>query len=229
MDVTRNRLTGLIAMKVMHESDEYKEYFEDVQGFYQDQEKKEEVVPVGKRLKEIREMQKMSLDQFAKISGIEPLTLRDIEDQKILPDLGTIVKLSKALRIGTSFLLGQESGYSYSVVRRKDRQNIRRFSTGTAERPNYQYQSLSSGIRDKHMETFLVTLTPDAGSAELSSHEGEEFIVVMEGTIRVVLGKKEETLEEGDSIYYLASVPHNVMNVSKKEKAVILAVIYTGR
>ncbi|MBN2160667.1 MAG: cupin domain-containing protein [Spirochaetes bacterium] len=216
-------------MKVMHESDEYKEYFEDVQGFYQDQEKKEEVVPVGKRLKEIREMQKMSLDQFAKISGIEPLTLRDIEDQKILPDLGTIVKLSKALRIGTSFLLGQESGYSYSVVRRKDRQNIRRFSTGTAERPNYQYQSLSSGIRDKHMETFLVTLTPDAGSAELSSHEGEEFIVVMEGTIRVVLGKKEETLEEGDSIYYLASVPHNVMNVSKKEKAVILAVIYTGR
>jgi transcriptional regulator with XRE-family HTH domain len=216
-------------MKVMHESKEYKEYFEDVQGFYQDQEKKEKVAPIGKRLKEIREMQKLTLEQFARISGIDQGKLKDIESQKVLPDLGTIVKLSKALRIGTSFLLGQESGYSYSVVRKKDRTNIKRFSTGTSERPNYQYQSLASGIKDKHMETFLVTLTPQTGSEELSSHDGEEFIVVMEGSIKVVLGNKEEILGEGDSIYYLATVPHNVINASKKEKAVIMAVLYTGR
>lgn len=216
-------------MKVMHESKEYKEYFEDIQGYYQDQEKKEEIAPIGKRLKEIREMQKLSMEQFARISGIEQGKLQDIENQKILPDLGTIVKLSKALRIGTSFLLGQESGYSYSVVRKKDRQNIKRFSTGSSERPNYHYQSLASGIKDKHMETFLVTLSPDTGSAELSSHDGEEFIVVMEGSIRVVLGNKEEVLGEGDSIYYIATVPHNVLNASQKGNAVIMAVIYTGR
>jgi quercetin dioxygenase-like cupin family protein/DNA-binding transcriptional regulator YiaG len=216
-------------MKVMHESKEYKEYFEDVQGYYQDQEKKEKITPIGKRLKEIREMQKLSLEQFSRISGIDQTKLKEIESQKILPDLGTIVKLSKALSIGTGFLLGQESGYSYSVVRKKDRQKIKRFSTGSSERPNYQYQSLASGIKDKHMETFLVTLTPDAGSDELSSHDGEEFIVVMEGSIKVVLGNKEETLSEGDSIYYLATVPHNVINASKKGNAVIMAVLYTGR
>ena len=216
-------------MKVMHESREYKDYFEDVQGFYQDQEKKEKIVPIGKRLKEIREMQKLSLEQFSRISGIDQGKLKDIEGQKVLPDLGTIVKLSKALRIGTSFLLGQESGYSYSVVRKKDRKNIKRYSTGTSERPNYQYQSLASGIKDKHMETFLVTLTPHTGNEELSSHDGEEFIVVMEGSIKVVLGNKEETLGEGDSIYYLATVPHNVINASRKENAVIMAVLYTGR
>jgi quercetin dioxygenase-like cupin family protein len=78
------------------------------------------------------------------------------------------------------------------------------------------------------MGTFLVTLTPDTGNAELSSHDGEEFLVVMEGAIRVVLGNKEETLKEGDSIYYLATIPHNVINASVKDKAVIMAVIYTG-
>ena len=215
-------------MKVMHESQEYKEYLEDVRGYHQGEEKNEDATPIGKRLGEIRKMQHMSLEQFSKISGIKQSKLKDIEDQKILPDLGTIVKLSKALRIGTSFLLGQESGYSYSVVREKERQKISRFSTGSSERPNYQYQSLAQGIKDKHMETFLVTLSPDAGNAELSSHDGEEFLVVMEGTIKVILGNKEEILAGGDSIYYHATIPHNVLNAAGKGNAVILAVIYTG-
>jgi len=215
-------------MKVMSESKEYKEYFDEVQGYYQDEEKKEEITPIGKRLKELREMQNMSLEQFSKISGIDKDKVKDIEDYRILPDLGTIVKLSKALRIGTSFLLGEKSGYSYSVMRKQDRHNIQRFSTGSTDRPNYHYQSLASGIKDRHMETFLVTLTPDTGNAELSSHDGEEFLVVMEGAIRVVLGNKEEILKEGDSIYYLATIPHNVLNASVKDKAVIMAVIYTG-
>lgn len=215
-------------MKVMQENKEYNEYFDEVQGYYLGQEQKADITPIGKRLKEIREMQKMTLDQFSKISGIDRNKLRDIEEHKILPDLGMIVKLSKALRIGTSFLLGQDSGYSYSVVRKKERKDIKRFTTGTSERPNYHYQSLASGIRNKHMETFLVTLAPGSNSDELSTHEGEEFVVIMEGSIKVILGSKEETLSEGDSIYYLATVPHNIVNVSSTEKAVFMAVIYTG-
>jgi len=215
-------------MKVMSDSKEYEEYFDEVQGYYQEQEKKENITPIGKRLKELREMQDMTLEQFSKTSGIDKDKVKDIEDQRILPDLGTIVKLSKALRIGTSFLLGEKSGYSYSVMRKQERQNIQRFSTGSMDRPNYQYQSLASGIKDRHMETFLVTLTPDTGNVALSNHDGEEFLVVMEGAIRVVLGDKEETLKEGDSIYYLATIPHKVISASVEDKAVIMAVIYTG-
>ncbi len=215
-------------MTITYDNQESREYFDDVQGYYQGEEKNEDVTPIGKRLAEIRKMQNMSLEQFAKVSGVLQKKLKDIEEQKVLPDLGTIVKLSKALRIGTSFLMGQESGYSYSLVRKTERQMINRFSTGSAERPNYQYQSLARGIQDKHMETFLVTLSPDAGSSELSSHDGEEFLVVMEGSIKVVLGNKEEILSEGDSIYYHATIPHNVINAAGKGNAVIMAVIYTG-
>jgi quercetin dioxygenase-like cupin family protein len=50
----------------------------------------------------------------------------------------------------------------------------------------------------------------------------------MEGAIKVVLGNKEEILKEGDSIYYLANIPHNIINASEKDKAVIMVVIYTG-
>jgi quercetin dioxygenase-like cupin family protein len=216
-------------MKVMNESKEYKEYFDEVQGYYQDEEKKEVAPPIGKRLKELRKMQNMSLEQFSKITGIDKDKLKNIEDHRILPDLGIIVKLSKALRIGTSLQSEEKKGFSYSLMRKQDRHNIKRLSKGGTNRPNYQFLSLANGIEGRHMESFLVTLTPDTGNAELSSHDGEEFVVVMEGAIKVILGNKEEILKEGDSIYYLANIPHNIINASEKDKAVIMVVIYIGK
>lgn len=216
-------------MKEMSESKEYKEYFDEVQGYYQDEEKKEVVTPIGKRLKELRKTQNLSLEQFSKITGIDKDKLKNIEDRRILPDLGIIAKLSKALRIGTSLQSEEKTGFSYSVIRKQERHNIKRLSKGGTTRPNYQFLSLANGIEGRHMETFLVTLTPDTGNAELSSHDGEEFLVVMEGAIKVVLGNKEEILKEGDSIYYLANIPHNIINASEKNKAVIMVVIYIGK
>ncbi|MBN1533262.1 MAG: cupin domain-containing protein [Spirochaetes bacterium] len=215
-------------MKVMQESQRYNEYFAEVQGFYSSQEKKEEVEPIAQKLKTLREMQHLSQEQFSRVSGIPSDKLKMIEEGEILPDLGTVVKLSRALKVGTGFLLDQESGYSYSIVRKEDRKKIARHAAGYRDRPNYLYQSLVSGIVEKHMESFLVTLTTEEGSGELSSHEGEEFIVVMEGAIRVQLGNKEEVLNEGDTIYYLSNIPHIVKNESKTDNAVILAVLYTG-
>ncbi len=213
----------------MQDNAEYHRYFDDVQGYYAGLGKKEETEPIGRKLRAIRETQSLTLDQFSKMTGIEPEKLKKIEDQVILPDLGTVVKLSKALKVGTGLLLDQESGYSYSIVRKEDRKRIARHAAGTKERPNYLYQSLVNGIVERHMESFFVTLTTREGNDELSSHDGEEFIVVMEGSISVRLGDKEETLNEGDSIYYLSKVPHLVKNRSAADEAVILAVIYTGQ
>ena len=60
----------------------------------------------------------------------------------------------------------------------------------------------------------------------LSSHEGEEFIMVMEGTMEISYGKNTYLLEEGDSIYYDSIVPHHVHGY-QGQAAKILAVIYT--
>ncbi len=214
-------------MKVFHESSRYNEYFDEVEGYYANQKTEKTMEPMGERIRKLREMQSFSLEDFSAASGVPVERLKRIEAQEELPDLGTVVKISRALKIGTGFLLDEASGYSYSIVRKVDRQNIERHGTGRSDRPNYEYQSLASGIRDRHMETFLVTLTGDEENEELSRHDGEEFIMVMEGKIKVVLGDKEELLGPGDTIYYLASIPHNVMNADTKD-SVIMAVIYTG-
>jgi quercetin dioxygenase-like cupin family protein len=76
------------------------------------------------------------------------------------------------------------------------------------------------------MEPFLIDVQPRNGEhPPLSSHEGEEFIYVLEGRIEINYGKTDYTLEAGDSIYYDSIVPHDVHALGGNAR--ILAVVYT--
>ncbi len=209
-------------MKEMYECGECEEFFNEVQDHYREEEKKEDVIPIGLRLKALREKQGMSLEHFSGISGIDQDKVKDIEARRILPDLATIVKLSRAFRMGAE---GSVNEPAYSVVRKQECRTIQRVWAGRVNRPNFRYQSLANGCGE---ETFLVTLAPEAGNAELSRHDGEEFLWVMEGAVKVVVGNRQEVLGEGDSICYPAAIPHNVVNASAKDRALIMAVICNG-
>ena len=94
-------------------------------------------------------------------------------------------------------------------------------------RTHMRYHSLSKSKADRHMEPFIVDVEPTEESHfSLSSHEGEEFIYVMEGAVEVCHGKKCHLIKAGDSIYYDSIVPHHVHGY-QGQAAKILAVIYT--
>ncbi|MCX7679801.1 MAG: XRE family transcriptional regulator [Spirochaetes bacterium] len=216
-------------MKSNVQSVEYNNYLEDLKGYYGNQERegKGEHYRVGERIKKLREMQGMERSKLARIAGISENYLKDIEDVNVFPDLGTIIRLSKALKTSTGFMLDADSGYSYSVVRKEDRRKIQRAVSGKRDKPEYEYVSLSLGVTSRHMESFIVTLKENQYSNEPSCHDGEEFLYVLEGSLTIKLGNKEETLQEGDSIFYLSTIPHMLKNNSENP-AVLLAVVYTG-
>jgi quercetin dioxygenase-like cupin family protein len=76
------------------------------------------------------------------------------------------------------------------------------------------------------MEPFLVTMTPTK-FGEMSNHDGQEFIFVLEGEISVRVEEEVELLRAGDSVYYDSSRPH-LVKCHGKEPAKILAMIYAG-
>jgi len=77
------------------------------------------------------------------------------------------------------------------------------------------------------MEPFVITIEPaDTKQLLLSSHEGEEFIYVMEGVVKIIYGKDEYLLNEGDSIYYDSIVEHLVC-AGNNQTSKILAVVYS--
>jgi quercetin dioxygenase-like cupin family protein len=75
------------------------------------------------------------------------------------------------------------------------------------------------------MEPFIVDIEPGAVQ-EKSTHEGEEFIHVLSGKLRLEYGKDTSILDMGDSVYYDSIIPHRVLPVDNKP-ARILAVIYS--
>ncbi len=77
------------------------------------------------------------------------------------------------------------------------------------------------------MEPFIIDVhPPENEDYQLSSHEGEEFIYVLEGEMEVILGNHTDVLYPGDSIYYDSTIPHRVQCHQEKSTK-ILAVLYT--
>jgi transcriptional regulator with XRE-family HTH domain len=207
-------------MKTNVQSKDYQSFLDDLTGYYQEENQSGEKLFVGDRLRGIREIQGLPLERLAKLSGLDEKHLADIESKKVIPDLHAIIRLSKALRVGTGLLLDEASGFHYSVTRHGEQ-------TRTKEKRTYMYQSLSTGVKSRHMEAFMVTLENSYWPDDSSFHDGEEFLIVQEGEIEIKLGTRVETLRTGDSIYYLSSIPHALRSVASKP-SVILAVVYTG-
>jgi quercetin dioxygenase-like cupin family protein len=73
------------------------------------------------------------------------------------------------------------------------------------------------------MEALMVQLTATA-ERDVSVHDGEEFIFVLEGAVALEIGSDRFELEPGDSAYYLSTTPHFI--TAKEGTATILAVLY---
>lgn len=176
---------------------------------------------LGKRVKKYREMLGLTQEQLAVNSGLDVGYVADVEEDRVYPPVGCIIKLSRALgqRVGT--FMDDQFQPDPIVVRKADRVQE---SSAKASANQYQYCPLGKGKTDRHMEPMFIRITPDKEHTT-STHEGEEFIIVVSGKIVVKYGKEESVLTEGDSVYYNAVVPHYVGAIDGP--AEIYAVIYT--
>lgn len=184
---------------------------------------------VGERIRELRETKGLSLREMADLTGFSTALLSQMENHLISPSLGTLIKISRALEVRLGFFFGEGSGEPYTIVRKDERKKVSRFASKNGVKYGYSYESLGFNKRDRHMEPFLVTLEPATlKSTKTSTHEGEEFIFVLEGEMEVTLGNHTDILYPGDSIYYDSTIPHRVQCRKDKETKIV-AVLYTSK
>ena len=183
---------------------------------------------VGEKIKSLREEKGLSREELARQTGIGIEQIERIENDIDLPSLAPLIKIARVLgvRLGTFLDEQQENG---PVVCRKDEvMNSIEFSNNAIQsRKHMTYHSLSKSKADRHMEPFIIDVMPTEDTDfVLSTHEGQEFILVMEGVMEISYGRNKYILNEGDSIYYDSIVPHHVHGY-QGQAAKILAVIYT--
>jgi len=185
-------------------------------------------VNVGKRVKDVRERKGLSLQDISSRTDIDTALLEQVENGKVAPPLGLIIKLAKALEMKMGYFISGEEDRAFAIVRRDDRKIVSRYDSHKAKYYGYEYESLAPHKKDRHMEPFLVTLGPAGTEEERSTHDGQEFIFVLQGKMEVRLGDEIHFLEPGDSIYYDSTVPH-LVKCHGDQGTKILAVLYTEK
>jgi len=174
------------------------------------------------RLKATREERGFTLDELADRTGIDRDTLAQVEAGETFLPLGHLIKLSKVLSMRMADVIS-EGREDFTIVRADQRKSVARFGQAKETRHGYEYESLAPGKKDRKMEPFIVTLYPSTAD-ELSVHDGQEFIYVLEGEMDVVIGDNRDVIGPGDAIYYDSTTKHLVKAHGDKP-AKILAVL----
>ncbi len=183
---------------------------------------------IGKKIKEFREFRKIAREDFAVQANLDVSQLEQIEEKGTVPSLGHLIKISRAFGVRIGTFLDDQEHIGPALVKAGEAQAGLSFSTkDESSREHLNFFSLAQAKADRHMEPFMVDIEPTSESDyKLSSHEGEEFIFVLEGKVEINYGKEVYQLEKGDTIYLDSVVAHNV-HAAANQAAKILAVVYT--
>ncbi|MGQ1948194.1 helix-turn-helix domain-containing protein [Geofilum sp. OHC36d9] len=181
----------------------------------------------GEKIRTLRNDKKLSLDEVAERVQLEINQLENIEEGTYAPSLGVLIKLARVLGVRLGTFLDDEVRQG-PVVTRKGEADLSASYTNASAAKNDKlaFFSLAREKADRHMEPFLVDIKPGVPSNPLAStHEGEEFIYVLRGSILIHYGKDLIELNEGDSIY-LDSIVNHQIHSANNDKALLMAVVY---
>jgi transcriptional regulator with XRE-family HTH domain len=182
---------------------------------------------LGDRIRKFREDKEMNREDLADAAGLSVDYVLALEEQGLSASLGPLCKVSRALGVRLGTFLDDADVVDPVIVRKTDRANDLTMHSSGAKRETVRFNSLGKGKADRRMEPFHVELLPEGeqDEPELSSHQGEEFLVVTKGRVRMVHGRERHVLEPGDSLYFNSIVPHYV-GCEGDEPAEIYAVLY---
>jgi len=184
---------------------------------------------VGQRIKAFMTQKGIDLDELAARSELSTEFVGSVIADNVYPSLGPLLKIARALDVRLGTFLDDQLSKDPLVIRQAARKSELSMLRGKDKPVDLKFYSLGRGKSDRHMEPFYVELMPEsAQEKQLSSHEGEEFIVVQRGRVEVIYGDETYVLDSGDSIYYNSIVPHYV-SCKGAEPAAIYAVLYIPR
>jgi transcriptional regulator with XRE-family HTH domain len=181
---------------------------------------------VGERIRAFREKQNLTLADLAGRTGLDESFLSAVETEDLYPSLGPLLKIARALGVRLGTFLDDHVSRDPLIVRLGERKEEFSMHQDGGTPASHTYFSLGKGKTDRHMEPFFIVMNPEpAKEKTLSSHEGEEFIVVVSGEITLTYGRETTVLGPGDSIYYNSVVPHD-LSATGDGPASIYAVLY---
>ncbi len=184
----------------------------------------EQLLEVAQRIKNTREIFGFSVEEMARKTDVSPEEYAEYESGKRDFSFTFIYKCAKCFNVDPTELLQGTSPTlsSYNLTRKGGGLPITRL-TGNV------YKNLASMFKNKVAEPFWVKIPyKENDTMKMSTHAGQEFDIVIKGTLKANIGGNEEILHEGDSIYYNSTEPHGLMPVGGEDVEIYAIVMNAG-
>ena len=182
---------------------------------------------IGNKIKDLRDSANLSIEEMAINIGVNTSQLELIESNQISPTLSMLMKISRVFGIRLGTILDGTEDNSPTVCNHSHMQpTISTSNDNTDIREHLNFYSLAKNKSDRNMEPLIIDVQYLDDTNKMSNHEGEEFMYVLEGEIKITYGTDTYNLKKGESIYYDSIVPHIITTPSESQKAKVLAVLY---
>ena len=170
----------------------------------------------GERIRRLREANGISMEAFSRDTGYPEEFLKDVEDGKIAPPVAVVLQLSRFFNVDMEQFEGTRSK---EATRKRTTSHKKRVAS-------YAYKPLTKPGEKKHLRAYRVTIDPETEHKGVEyHHEGEEFIYVLQGGLKIQVGQNTSTVKKGGCINFDSSISHKLSNPTQ-EKADLLVVIY---
>ncbi|WP_170599669.1 helix-turn-helix domain-containing protein [Ruegeria arenilitoris] len=179
-----------------------------------------EPVDLGARVRELRKARKWTLEQAANQAGLARSTLSKIENGQMSPTYDALKKLAIGLEISVPQLFTPPE--RDQVI---GRMAVTKMGEGTAHATTtYEHELLAETLTKKQMLPYRARVRARSMD-EFDGwvrHDGEEFLYVLTGVIRLYTEFYEPVeMRRGDSAYYDGSMGHNVISVSDEDATIL--------
>ncbi|NCO21868.1 MAG: helix-turn-helix domain-containing protein [Rhodobacterales bacterium] len=177
-------------------------------------------VDLGARVRDLRRARDWTLEQAAKQAGLARSTLSKIENGQMSPTYDALKKLAHGLEISVPQLFTPPRAEKVN-----GRMTVTLSGQGAAQATaTYEHELLAGALTKKRMLPYRATIR--ARTLEEFDgwvrHDGEEFLYVLTGTIRLCSEFYEPVeMRRGDSAYYDATMGHNVISTSQEDATIL--------
>jgi len=186
------------------------------------------IAEVAERVKAMREMCDFTVEEMAEVVGKTPEEYREYESGKMDFSFTFLYNIAEKCGVDmVEFLTGKKPHLSECTFVKNGQ------GFPMKRRLGFEYQHLGYTLSNRFSETFVVIAPYIEGDNDenmhVSSHEGQEFDYVLEGSLRFVHDGHFMDLEPGDSVYYDSGKPHGMYATSKNGCRFIASVMKGGR
>jgi len=173
-----------------------------------------ELATLGDRLRALRSARGWTLEELAERSGLSKPFLSRLESGSRQPSIAAVLTLARVFEVPMGSLFDTRHEDESCIVVRAD-------GAATRKGNGISYVPLSGASRF-NLQPMRALISPLRQGDERYQHEGEEWLYVLSGRLKLRVGEREYELEEGEAAHFDSRLPHRLDALDGKAAEVVL-------